>query len=149
MLAVNSVIPENHTILHSKYDPYTTCPTSLNLPTALPPPIKKQCELLLTLLRRVFLHTLLYPSPALSSMFFHLGLILEQLLDRMRIRYVATLLDPWTGRHALFPSLQCGEFIDIDARPARTSNPAVVRQVCMIWHESGERLCWEVMCLRV
>lgn len=63
-------------------------------------------------------------------MFFHLRLVLEQLLDRVRVGDVAALLDAWARSHALFPGLERWELVNVDAGPPGAGNPAVMRDVC-------------------
>lgn len=96
----------------------------------------RRTYLLLALLCCVFLHALLHPGSAFGSMFFHLRLVLEQLLDRVWIRYVSTLLDAWASGHALFPRLERWELVNVDAGPTGAGNPAIVRDVCC--GEGGE-----------
>jgi hypothetical protein len=87
-------------------------------------------HLLLALLCCIFLHALLHPGSGLCGVFFHLRLVLEQFLDRVRVRYMATLLDAWARGHALFPGLERWELVNVDAGPAGAGNPAVMRDVC-------------------
>jgi hypothetical protein len=101
----------------------------LNLPLTPIIPSKTQAYLLLFLLRRILLHALLHPSPTLCRVLFHLRLILQQLLDRMRIRNVSSLFDARARCHALFPRLECRKLVNVDASPACGSNPAVVCKI--------------------
>src|ERR1700761_5528583 len=54
----------------------------------------------------------------LSGMFVHRLLILQQLLDLIRLRYIRSLLHRRPRPHPFLPFLEIGEFIDIDACPA-------------------------------
>lgn len=62
-------------------------------------------------------------------MLFHLRFILHQLLDRVRVWYVAALFDAGSRCHALFPGEERGEIRDLDAGPAGAGDPAVVRDI--------------------
>jgi hypothetical protein len=88
---------------------------------------KKQKHLLLLL--GILLHASLNPFAAFGSILFHLVLVLEKLLDGVRIRYVTTLLNTWARCHALFPGFERGELIDIDACPTGGSDPSIVGDI--------------------
>jgi hypothetical protein len=91
----------------------------------IPPPYGLKCNLLSSLLS-ILLHTCLHPLASLRRLFLHLGLVLEQLLDCVRARYVTALLDTRTRSETLLPRLECREVINLDACPASSSDPTPV-----------------------
>jgi len=62
-------------------------------------------------------------------MTFHLLLVGKQLLHLIRIRDISTLLHRRTSPHAVFPSLQSREVLDVDAGPACCADPTPVGDV--------------------
>ena len=78
---------------------------------------------------RISLHALLDPGPRLSGQLLSSRLILNEFLDSMRRRHMTALLDALTSSHALLPSLQMRELLDVHAGPARGSNPTPVRDI--------------------
>lgn len=89
---------------------------------AAPPPPSRLLDLetqhLLARLLGICLHTSLHPLARFCGILLHLGLILEQFLDLVRIRHMATLLDAGSLGHALLPSLEVREVFDLNTCPA-------------------------------
>lgn len=75
----------------------------------------RNIKLYLLLLLRVIFHASLNPLAALGSLLFHLGLVLEKLLDGVSVRDVATLLYSVTCFHAVQPRLESRELVNVDA----------------------------------
>lgn len=93
------------------------------------PSLRNRKKLHLLLLLSVFLHASLDPLAALSSMLFHLGLVLEKLLDGVSIGDVTTLLYALTCFHTVQPGLECRELVNVDACPASSRYPAIMSNV--------------------
>jgi hypothetical protein len=89
-------------------------------------------NLLSAALLSILFHACLHPRTALSSMLLHLGFVFHELLDGVRIGYVAPLLYAGTGGHTLFPGFEGGKLVDVDAGPTCGCDPSVVGDVCEI-----------------
>jgi hypothetical protein len=63
-------------------------------------------------------------------MLFRLFFVLQYLLEREFGRDIFALIDARTLGHAIFPFLKRWKLIDINASPARTSDPAPMRYIC-------------------
>jgi hypothetical protein len=85
---------------------------------------------LLSSLLSILLHTRLNPLASLCCLLVHLGLVLEQLLDCVRVGHVAALFNTRARSKTLLPCLERREVLDIDARPAGSYDPS---PVCEIW----------------
>lgn len=78
-------------------------------------------------------------------MLLHFGLVLQKLLDPVRIGYVAALVNTRAGFHALLPGFQGREFIHFNTGPPCSGNPAIVSNVgngALVAHQV------RVLCLR-
>lgn len=81
------------------------------------------------ILRSIILHPLLHPRLAGFGMLLHGRLVLEHLLELIRLGDIGTTFERRSRPHALFPRLERWELINVDACPAGCCDPAPVRKV--------------------
>lgn len=70
------------------------------------------------MLRRIILHTLLYPRSRRRRLLLHLLWVLHQLLHFVGVGHILALLDARSRSHLIFPSLHVGVVLDVDSSPA-------------------------------